>query len=61
MLTCGYYVHMSTNEGVGGRKVVRWNLEKDWGQERRQNRGFILKPRFENEIARPKELMTSTS
>ena len=29
-------------------------VERYWGQERRQNRGFILKPRFENKIAEGK-------
>ena len=44
-----------------GERVRLWKLGKDLWQEQRQNRRFILKPRFENEIAPTKELMALTS
>ena len=44
-----------------GLDFGNWGMGKDLWQEQRQNRRFILKPRFENEIAPTKELMALTS
>ena len=51
--------------GEGGLEGGWWLVVGNWGKivDKRDGKtsGFILKPRFENKIAPPKELMTLTS
>ena len=51
--------------GLGGLEGGWWLVVGNWGKivDKRDGKtsGFILKPRFENKIAPPKELMTLTS